>query len=122
MTDWRDESSCKGMPAAIFFVERGESDRPAKAICATCPVKQQCLDFALESGEQHGVWGGTSERQRRRMRAKLPGFRAVKPVAECGTQAGAYRHYARHEPCCDACREARRDADRRRRYGTRAIA
>lgn len=122
MSSWRDEAACKGMPASIFFIERGENDRPAKAICATCPVKEPCLEFALESGEQHGVWGGTSERQRRRMRAKMPGFRSVKRVAECGTESGAYRHWANHEPICDACREARRLAGKARHERRKVVA
>jgi hypothetical protein len=52
----------------IFFPERGDDDRPGKRICSTCPVKAFCLEYAIEAGEKHGIWGGTSERQRRSMR------------------------------------------------------
>jgi WhiB family transcriptional regulator, redox-sensing transcriptional regulator len=52
----------------IFFPERGEDERPAKRICGTCPVKGFCLEYALAAGEKHGIWGGTSERQRRNLR------------------------------------------------------
>jgi WhiB family redox-sensing transcriptional regulator len=52
----------------LFFPERGQSCTEAKAICAGCPVRTECLDFAIVSCEQFGIWGGTSERERRRIR------------------------------------------------------
>ena len=64
---WHAEAACRGTDA-IFFVDRGESAEPAKAICSTCPVVDECRDFALDSGEKHGIWGGTSERERRVLR------------------------------------------------------
>lgn len=54
--------------SALFFPERGESTRPAKAICAACPVRADCLNYALDNHILHGLWGGFSERARRRMR------------------------------------------------------
>ena len=62
---WMKDSACKDADPSIFFVERGESGEEAKAICATCPVKQECLDYALANNETIGVWGGMSRRQRR---------------------------------------------------------
>lgn len=50
------------------FEEHATDDRPARAICAGCPVKTECLDFALDGGDHHGVFGGTSERERRSLR------------------------------------------------------
>jgi WhiB family redox-sensing transcriptional regulator len=53
---------------ADYFPERGASTREAKAICTRCLVRAECLDFALRIGTKHGVWGGLSERERRRIR------------------------------------------------------
>lgn len=65
---WRALGACRGIDPAIFFPERGESCVEAKAVCAGCPVRGECLDFALDVGEHFGIWGGTSERERQRMR------------------------------------------------------
>lgn len=61
---WRLDAACIGMDH-LFFVDRGESTRPAKAICKECPVTQECLDYALATGAHHGIWGGLAERERR---------------------------------------------------------
>ena len=63
-----DLGSCRGMDPDIFFPDRGESLAPAKAVCAECIVRDECLEFALDQGERFGVWGGTSERERRKLR------------------------------------------------------
>jgi len=63
---WRRLAVCAGMDPALFYPERGEDVAQAKAICATCPVKAECLAYNLH--EKHGIWGGTSERERRRLR------------------------------------------------------
>lgn len=65
---WIASGSCRGLDPNLFHPERGESELPAKAVCKCCPVRQWCLDYALESAEKIGVWGGTSERQRRVLR------------------------------------------------------
>jgi WhiB family transcriptional regulator, redox-sensing transcriptional regulator len=68
---WQREAACRGLGAGdsqtIFFPSRGDSIEEARAICRECPVTAQCLDFALANG-CIGVWGGTTERQRRRLR------------------------------------------------------
>lgn len=56
--------------ARIFFPDRGESAAPAKTACGRCPVKNECLEFALSNGEKFGIWGGASERERRRIRRR----------------------------------------------------
>jgi WhiB family transcriptional regulator, redox-sensing transcriptional regulator len=66
---WLESGSCRGLDPDVFFPERGQDERPAKRVCRTCPVRQWCLTYALDAGEKFGVWGGTSERQRRLMRA-----------------------------------------------------
>jgi WhiB family transcriptional regulator, redox-sensing transcriptional regulator len=65
--DWQDHAECRGAHG-VFFPGRGEDTRALKAICASCPVRECCLDHALANGEKWGVWGGTSERERRRIR------------------------------------------------------
>ena len=69
--EWQAQAACKNISQPdIFFPGRGESSAPAKAICAGCPVRAECLDYALSHGERVGIWGGTSERERRRMRSR----------------------------------------------------
>lgn len=69
--DWREQAMCKGADSAVFFTGRGEATEPAKAVCRTCPVREACLEYALVTNERHGVWGGASERERRRMRSQI---------------------------------------------------
>lgn len=66
--DWRSEGLCTQSDPDLFFPERGGSSREAKRICNDCPVRSMCLDWALNNGERFGVWGGTSERDRRHVR------------------------------------------------------
>lgn len=56
------------MQTDIFFPDQGGDYEVAKEVCAGCPVKEPCLEFALAGGEKYGIWGGMSERQRRRLR------------------------------------------------------
>jgi WhiB family redox-sensing transcriptional regulator len=78
-----DLGSCRGMDPDIFFPDRGESLAPAKAICDGCIVKDECLDYAVENVERFGVWGGASERERRRIRRQ----RALARQAASGASA-----------------------------------
>lgn len=84
--DWRDYGTCRTRPDINFFPERGENTRPAKVLCATCPVRDVCREVALANGERYGIWGGLSERERRRIRRQrgLEGApaRTVSPVAD----------------------------------------
>lgn len=72
-TSWMAHKACKPEHGDLFFPGRGESTAPAKAICARCPVAGECLDFALRNGEHVGIWGGTSERDRRALRRRIRG-------------------------------------------------
>jgi WhiB family transcriptional regulator, redox-sensing transcriptional regulator len=65
---WQDYANCRGADADLFFPERGASTRKAKSICGECQVRAECLDFAIEIGEKFGIWGGMSERERRKVR------------------------------------------------------
>ncbi len=65
---WRLEALCAETDPEAFFPEKGGSTREAKRVCAGCPVRMQCLEFALAGDERFGIWGGLSERERRRVR------------------------------------------------------
>ena len=68
-TTWRKQAACRGLDVEIFYpVTEDEADSAeAKAVCAVCPVRQACLEHALAHREREGVWGGTTERERRRI-------------------------------------------------------
>jgi WhiB family redox-sensing transcriptional regulator len=65
---WRLDAPCAETDPEAFFPDKGGSTRDAKRVCAGCPVRLQCLEFALGNDERFGIWGGLSERERRRLR------------------------------------------------------
>jgi WhiB family redox-sensing transcriptional regulator len=70
---WRDQASCIGVDTALFFPVgvTGEAETQidaAKAVCRRCPVQDACLAFAVQTNQEYGVWGGTSEEERREIR------------------------------------------------------
>lgn len=119
---WQQEGLCRGKDVNLWYPRRGESPvkiAEAKAFCKQCPIRQKCLDYALWHHEQHGIWGGLTEFERRKIRSDLgirPGPSVRTSVARmrepvntemCGTYAGWGRHMRAHERPCDACREAK---------------
>ena len=66
---WRQKGACQGLDPAVFFPDEGDEELAATAIavCSTCDVRVACLEHALASREKEGVWGGTTERERRRI-------------------------------------------------------
>jgi hypothetical protein len=62
---WHDRSLCAEVDPALFYPEDGEPAAPALRVCAACPVRPECLEHAVGSGEMFGIWGGLSERERR---------------------------------------------------------
>jgi WhiB family redox-sensing transcriptional regulator len=66
--DWQSSANCMGVDPDLFFPERGASTREAKEVCRGCVVREDCLEYALANGEKFGIWGGLSERERRRLR------------------------------------------------------
>lgn len=97
---WRDKAACKGVDPKLFFPERGDDTVTPKRICASCPVAEPCLDYAMQLNEKFGIWGGASERQRRTLRR----VRNV-PVAPKPIQHGMPGSYSRG--CrCRLCTEA----------------
>ena len=102
--EWVSKAACRGMDPELFFPGRGESTVEARQVCATCTVACPCLEYALRSAEKYGIWGNTSERERRTMRRDIR--KAVRPINH-GTPRGYNMHRERGEmPPCPACREA----------------
>jgi len=99
---WIADARCRGMNPELFYADRfGTQDvAQAKAVCAECPVRDECLQHALDTFERFGVWGGATVRERRSMRR-----RKLRESARCGTRAGYQRHLKNHEHC-DECLEA----------------
>jgi WhiB family transcriptional regulator, redox-sensing transcriptional regulator len=66
-THWMALGECADKPPSLFFPSDGVGVEVARRVCAECPVRQECLEYALTNRIDHGVWGGTSERERRRI-------------------------------------------------------
>jgi WhiB family redox-sensing transcriptional regulator len=64
---WRNKAACHGLAPAIFFPAEDEDIGPAKEVCGECPVQEACLEHALTLREKDGIWGGYTERERRRL-------------------------------------------------------
>jgi WhiB family redox-sensing transcriptional regulator len=76
-TSWQMQANCLGVDPDLFFPERGASTKEAKAVCRGCVVRDDCLEYALANGEKFGIWGGLSERERRRIRRQRALARAA---------------------------------------------
>lgn len=80
--EWMARAACVGYDPETWFAmagpgrrsqaRRASASEPAKAVCAECPVRTECLEYALEAGQQHGVWGGLDEHERRELKARHP--------------------------------------------------
>ncbi len=68
---WQEHALCAETDPEAFFPEKGGSTREAKRICVGCEVKAECLAYALEHDERFGIWGGMSERERRRLKRRV---------------------------------------------------
>jgi WhiB family redox-sensing transcriptional regulator len=71
--DWQENALCAQTDPEAFFPEKGGSTREAKRICSGCDVRAECLEYALAHDERFGIWGGLSERERRRLRREAAG-------------------------------------------------
>lgn len=65
---WQEDALCAQTDPEAFFPEKGGSTRDAKRICSSCEVQAKCLEYALSNDERFGIWGGYSERERRKLR------------------------------------------------------
>ena len=80
------QGRCRDLPPEIFFPSDGVGVEVARHYCAECPVKAPCLEYALENHIEHGVWGGASERERRRIARSRRGLpaRPASPAVVAG--------------------------------------
>lgn len=69
--EWQEQALCAQTDPEAFFPEKGGSTREAKRICQACAVRDECLEYALEHDERFGIWGGLSERERRRLKREI---------------------------------------------------
>lgn len=118
--EFMKRGACRGMDVNLFMPKVGQTAKEARAICIgtpptrtepgtpACPVKKECLEYALSiPGPLVGIWAGTSERERRRLRKDQPV--TVKPRRlrhEHGTERGYQQHHHQGSRPCDACRAA----------------
>jgi WhiB family redox-sensing transcriptional regulator len=68
---WQELALCAQTDPEAFFPEKGGSTREAKRVCQSCEVRQECLEYALGNDERFGIWGGLSERERRRLKRRI---------------------------------------------------
>ena len=76
MKNWKDDAECRDADPDMFFPPEGVNIREARAVCARCPVQEQCLEYALKHNIEFGVWGGMSRREREIL-ARKGGLRVV---------------------------------------------
>ena len=67
---WQERALCAQTDPEAFFPEKGGSTREAKKVCTGCEVRAECLEYALEHDERFGIWGGLSERERRKLKRR----------------------------------------------------
>ena len=68
---WQADALCAQTDPEAFFPEKGGSTREAKRVCESCEVRSECLEYALANDERFGIWGGMSERERRRLKKRV---------------------------------------------------
>ena len=74
---WADHAGCRSLNADLFFPETTNDEAAAKAVCAACPVRSECLEHALAASEPYGIWGGLTLRERRLLRRSRAGLRRL---------------------------------------------
>ncbi|RFZ41381.1 Transcriptional regulator WhiB2 [Mycobacterium marinum] len=105
---WKAQALCAQTDPDAFFPEKGGTTRPAKRVCLSCPVRKQCLDYALDHDERFGIWGGFSERERRRLKRGHD----VTPTLQHGGHQPSYACYqrgCRHPDCCEQAAKYQRE-------------
>jgi WhiB family redox-sensing transcriptional regulator len=68
---WQERALCAQTDPEAFFPEKGGSTREAKKVCTGCDVRGECLEYALDNDERFGIWGGLSERERRKLKRRV---------------------------------------------------
>ena len=111
---WREGALCAQVGGDFWFADKGpgavQDINIAKAVCRMCDVQADCLEFALRTGQPHGIWGGLPPRERRKL-AQLRGIQADRwRDTWHGTVAGAKRHWREGTKVCQECSAAVRRA------------
>lgn len=114
-TDWMNHAACAGRGNRRFYADDENLQLAALSVCATCPVQQDCLNYALDGEERFGVWGGLTAKQRNQLLAHRP---VVRRCVECAGTYDTPRGESRHRSmyCTPQCRDAakkRNDAARK---------
>lgn len=110
--DWQLRSACRGVSPEIFFPESGQSTTAARRVCAGCPVRTECLAYAVKNRERFGVWGGLSERELRVVLRENP---AVRETCVSGRHPRTPENTGSGGRCLACRREC--DGSRRAAYG-----
>jgi WhiB family redox-sensing transcriptional regulator len=117
--EWRDQALCAQTDPEAFFPEKGGSTTAAKRVCRACDVRAECLEFALENDERFGIWGGMSERERRRLKRPKQGPRMCGSGRHVMDEKNAYVNPKTGWQACRACKNAnKRRADAQRGAGS----
>lgn len=96
---WFNDAACRGMNPDLFFPELGEAIDEAVSVCAECPVRAECLEYALTENQWAGVWGGLSGRRRRELKR-----RRGHPTIACHVCGTLFKKRSgSHKTCSDAC-------------------
>ena len=119
---WITEGLCAQSDPDLWHPDHGQNGTAAKLVCRSCPVQIDCLTWAVENGEHHGIWGGTTANERRHLKRSstitmdtVTAITAVVTESTCGTLYGVKVHRRNRTPVCDECRRCynsyRRDRD-----------
>jgi WhiB family transcriptional regulator, redox-sensing transcriptional regulator len=112
VSDWHEQAACRHSTTPFFAPDTDQHQNStydysrAVAICRSCPVQFDCLNFALDNRETDGVWGGTTPNERRRMLGLRP-KRVEEPLTPHGTYGAIKRHRLNDEKVCGVCKEFR---------------
>lgn len=127
--DWRRRAACTAAdvdPGIFYPVGQGpralDDQDKAKVTCARCPVKAACLQHALTAPEEHGIWGGFDEVERRGLRSRPGRHGGARHLMPCGTTAAYRRHIRRGEPVDEPCAQASRLDGAQRKAAARKAA
>lgn len=110
---WMADALCRAHPEVSFFPRRGEDLQPAKAICAACPVRAECLAYAQQDYCTTGVWGGTSDKERKQLRRHDTPQPSTIHCVECGAARTVSSQGRQASDRCNRCRS--RELMRRKR-------
>lgn len=107
MSEWRLRAACRGLDPELFFPHRAELEglRLALEVCATCPVQDECLQWALDHSEREGVWGGLAANARRKVGSAAIVRDRIVACSVCGAE---FLGHSRSKICSDRCRSMRK--------------